>query len=88
MKLQILAGAAVLALIGGITSSAIASDHGGRRATHARPLHASSVRPAAGWGGDSAYDYSRPRSLGPLGFTFGCGRPGSCQVYSVSAWSY
>ena len=84
MKMRILAGAAVLALVAGMTSSAMASEHKSRR-HHGRVLAAkhggqpARVRPMV----DSGY-----RDLGPLGVMFGCGARPCSTGYSVSAWSY
>ena len=80
MTKRFLAAAAVLALLAGMATSAIASDRKSARAhiTKHDGQHMR-VRPAV----DSGY-----RDLGPLGVMFGCGgRP--CKAdYSVSAWSY
>lgn len=100
MRTQILASAAVLAFAVGVTTSAMASDHRAGRSgnhvgrVHAGGMHAANIRHGSrtasegGWEGGNAYGYGGARSLGPLGFTFGCVRGNCGQGYSVSAWSY
>lgn len=95
MRTRILAGAAVLALAAGTTTGAMASNHkAGRSGSHVTRTHASATH---GWArydrgyaaeAGNAHDYGGAKSLGPLGFTFGCVRGYCGQGYSVSAWSY
>ena len=95
MNMQLLAGAAVLVLAGGMTTSAVASSHKtGRSSSHVTRTHAAGTQGSARHGRlraaerDDAYGYGGARSLGPLGFTFGCVNGYCGQGYSVSAWSY
>ncbi len=107
MRKQILAGAMVLALAAGVTTSAMASDHNGDRSgSHAARVHAGGMHSFGGrhghryagvrgfesarhggWEAGNPYGHAGWVSLGPLGFTAGCGQ--RCgQGYSVSAWSW
>jgi hypothetical protein len=94
MKALILAIAAMLALAAGMTTGAMASSHKAGRGSHVTRIHANGThgwaRHARGYAAvdGSAYDYSGAKSLGPLGFTFGCVHGYCGQGYSVSAWSY
>ena len=97
MRKQILAGAMVLALAAcaTMTTSAVASSHkAGRSSSHVTRVHAAGThgwaRHGRGYSAErgDAYGYSGARSLGPLGFTFGCVNGYCGQGYSVSAWSY
>lgn len=95
MKALILAIATMLALAAGMTTSAMASNHkAGHGGSHVGRVHASGTQ---GWAGHdrgyaaergNAYGYGGPKSLGPLGFMFGCVHGYCGQGYSVSAWTY
>ncbi len=93
MKAPILAIATMLALAAGLTTGAMASHHKAGRG-HVTRVHASGTH---GWArhdrgyaaeAGNAYDYSAPKSLGPLGFTFGCVHGYCGQGYSMPAWTY
>jgi hypothetical protein len=102
MRKKILAGATVLALATGVTANAMASDQkGGRSGSQVGRIHAGKMHSFRathgsrfagatprhdGWEDGSPYQRGY-KDLGPLGFTLGCGR-GTCQGFSVSAWSY
>jgi hypothetical protein len=100
MRKQILAGATALVLATGMTTSAVAFDHGGR-SSHAGRSHSgfggsrfAGVRGFSEWrqGGRSyggTYYHGHPTDLGPLGFTFGSAAPyGYAPGTSIAAWSY
>jgi hypothetical protein len=97
MKMRILAGAAVLVLAAGMSTSAMASNHKASRSgshvarvhaagTHGWTRHGSRFASERGWEDGNAYG-SGYKSLGPLGITFGCVHGYCGQGYSVSAWS-
>jgi hypothetical protein len=90
MRKRLLAGVAVIALVAGVTGDAMALEHKAGR--NVGRIHAGGTH---GWnrhGSRFAEQGSRYQSgyknLGPLGVTFGCGQPGTCQGFSVSAWSW
>ena len=100
MKALILAIATMLALAAGLTTGAAASNHkAGRGGSHLGHVHTGGTRgfgvrhgsrfaTRGGWEVGNAYGYGEPKSLGPLGFTFGCVHGYCGQGYSIPAWTY